>query len=142
MNFKYKGKKYEVFLGDDGTLDTIIVLSGITHRLDSEGIRRHKDCTPYKTDIIQACENIIESDPRYWDEYPTQSLHNITLNARDLTEAERSGPFMGAKDGDKIWSSDTDSFIYIRNPKSNEFHAYSYSGNSDYVWDNDRWELI
>ena len=65
MNYKYKGVEYEILLEDDGTLDTVISINGITHRLSSEdrpGNEQH-----FVQWILEIAENIIETDERYWE---------------------------------------------------------------------------
>lgn len=71
MKLKYYGKTYTYFLVDDGTLDTVIEIEGIEHRLSSDAIRRHQTgrlmFEPYLTDMKFWVKEIIESDSRYWN---------------------------------------------------------------------------
>jgi len=65
MEHIYRGKKYIIYLEDDGTMDTVISINGIEHRLNSEDRPENdKDFTNW---ILEIAENIIETDERYWN---------------------------------------------------------------------------
>ena len=66
MNHKYKGIEYEILLEDDGTLDTVISINDITHRLSSEN--RPSNEKEFMQWILDIAEDIIETDERYWQE--------------------------------------------------------------------------
>jgi len=65
MNYNYKGEKYEIQLEDDGSLDTVININGITHRLSSED--RPANEQHFVQWLLEMSEQIIETDERYWD---------------------------------------------------------------------------
>jgi len=65
MEHIYKDRKYEVELGDDGSMDTIICIDGIDHRCSSED--RPGDEKEFMLWFLDMVESIVESDDRYWD---------------------------------------------------------------------------
>jgi len=64
MKYRYKDVDYEIELGDDGTLDTIVIIDGIEHRLSSEN--RPSNNKHFIQWLLENAEDIIETDDRYW----------------------------------------------------------------------------
>ncbi|MAE85940.1 MAG: hypothetical protein CMB80_24600 [Flammeovirgaceae bacterium] len=67
MEFEYDGEIFEVWLIDDGTLDTVIEVNDIEHRFSDTSYWRDKNGELSKKGLIELAKEVIESDERYWE---------------------------------------------------------------------------
>ena len=68
MKLKYDGETFEVWLIDDGTLDTVIEVNDIEHRFSDTSYLRDKNGVLSEKGLIELAKEAIESDDRYWDD--------------------------------------------------------------------------
>lgn len=69
MNLNHDGKTFEVYLLDDGTLDTVIEVDGIEHRYSTEFASQWRDevGAMSETGIRELALLAIEEDERHWE---------------------------------------------------------------------------
>ena len=68
MKLKYDGETFEVWLIDDGTLDTVIEVNDIEHRFSDTSYLRDETGALSEKGLIELAKEVIESDERYWDD--------------------------------------------------------------------------
>ena len=64
MNIKVDNQEYKCYLGDDGSLDTIIEIDGIQHRFME--VDREEDGSITEETFINLCQDTIETDEIHW----------------------------------------------------------------------------
>jgi len=64
MNIKVDNQEYQCYLGDDGSLDTIIEIDGIQHRFME--VDREEDGSITEETFINLCQDTIETDEIHW----------------------------------------------------------------------------
>ena len=64
MNIKVDNQEYQCYLGDDGSLDTIIEIDGIQHRFME--VDREEDGRITEETFINLCQDTIETDEIHW----------------------------------------------------------------------------
>ena len=70
MKLKIDGVHYQVWLVDDGTLDTVIEINDIEHRFSTEYAAHWRDETGALSDegLEVMARDAIDHDDRHWDD--------------------------------------------------------------------------
>ena len=68
MDVKVDNVKYDVYLLDDGTMDTVIEINGIEHRFDGEYTSNYRTKTGEMTlvGLELLARECIDEDDRHW----------------------------------------------------------------------------
>mgnify|MGYP001608631683 CR=1 FL=1 len=70
MGRRRRREHHDVYVVDDGTMDTVLSIDGIEHRFSGDAMRRHQTgrrmYEPYQKDIDEQVQNVVDSDERYW----------------------------------------------------------------------------